>query len=261
MVDSYCVMVNDNKSHPKFSCTKFFNALLSGMNILIEQNDNLWLNKSQVSCVYWISCALLLSGIIFSNLYRGNNISAISAPLKEQPLKSPDELDRLNYILLSRLHDKGAERLKYFLKTKPNFSRLSSFSEVGCYSAGCDWSLGIVPLHPLPKQIRRRIQCHDVEVSALVQNQLQNYSALGILTKCNGVGLFGWKTRLEPFERVLLTMKGPRGESTIISSGMNQVEDTAVFFVRYTGWAIYPWLNPNIFRRIGALQFSGIPES
>jgi len=54
-------------------------------------------------------------------------------------------------------------------------------------------------------------------------------------------------------------MKGSRGEGTIISSGMNQVEDTAVLFVRYTGWAIYPWINPNIFRRIGALQFSGIP--
>jgi len=91
VVDSYCAM-KYNSSHSKFSCVNFFKVLLSGMNLLIEQNDNLWLNRSQVSCVYWISCALLLSGIIFSNLYRGSNISAISAPLKGKPLKSTDEL-------------------------------------------------------------------------------------------------------------------------------------------------------------------------
>jgi hypothetical protein len=246
---------------PKVLLRRLARVCLSSLDILLEQGDSLWgNNKLRLSWLYWISSGLLLGGLVLSNFYRGENISALSAPLGIKPLTSFEELLQFNYTIYSKIFVNMEEILTLELTQSPslyNSSEMNQYTELSSYFHGFDPN--VVPLsgHKLMEMIWKRMRFDPEETLQLAKGlRGGNYSFEGTLLKCRDVSIIGWEAKVlrSLAERVRLKLVG-LGNNVILSEGKEAL------FMGYEGWSLTGWIDSDVFGRLQrGLVESGVSD-
>jgi len=250
---SYPTLSRKGKSARK----KYVIAILSSIDTLLEQSDMIWKNKRKALYVYWISTPLILTGVILSNLYRGENISSLSAPLRKVPLETYDDLIQFNYTLFSKIHPSLTNILRQELRQHPQNYTMKIFkgwTEFTHDALGFDSS--VISKADFTREFRERIHFDEAETLALSRRSSGKYSLFTRLEKCDNVGVVGWRSALEKvFHKLRIQLNS---DKATVSAGWARSD--AVLFMKYYGWSFRSWINPKIFQNLAFLMQSGISD-
>jgi hypothetical protein len=250
------------RERPKVILIRFARVSVSSMDILLEQGDNtlsgnLLQNKS--FWLYLVTSLLLLGGVVLSNLYGGENISELSAPLRIKPSTSFAELLQLNYTIYSKINGHFEEMLFWDVSERPhlyNLSQMNQFTEVTSYFHGLD--LNVHPIGGNSKtmgMIWNRTRFDPDETLQLAKGIRGNYSFEGTLLKCQDVSIISWEAKVLESLAEKVTAKFVGRRNKVLSRGKEPL------FMGYDGWSLTGWIDSNIFGRIQrGLVVSGISD-
>jgi hypothetical protein len=144
----------------------------------------------------WICAAWIITSIILTNAYRGDNITALTAPMEPIPFKNFSQLLQNNFSIFSRKTYQSRLRLM----TVVNWGRGLSLSEFDKYMI-FDRALapfGKALTYEREQYIRRvfmqsgKIQWHPRAKEWL----LEPHKYFLIFERCNNTALVGWKSDL-----------------------------------------------------------------
>jgi hypothetical protein len=237
-------------------------VFVSSVDILLEQGDNTLSGNSKQKKSLWlylVTSGLLLVGVVLSNLYRGENISELSAPHPIKPLISFTDLLKFNYTIYSKIDGNTEESLFRELSEHQvlyNSSAINKYTEFYSYFYGFDRNV-----HPmrgnskLMEIIRNRTRFDPDETLQLARGITGNYSFEATLLKCQDVSIIGWEAKgLESLADKVKAKFVGRGNE-ILSPGKEPL------FMSYDGWSLTGWIDSNIFGRIQrGLVDSGVSD-
>lgn len=225
---------------------KLSDVILNSFSIFLEQGcfENI-MRRSK-----WIGCVCLFMGIILSNTYRGDNITALTAPRPQSKWVRYDELFARNFTFLVTLDELG-ETLKLFeLAVRSQFEATygEGYSEEMVLAAvknqfsammkpGCEYSLPDTLLAALHggfvnpnNEVANNIFNKIIWPSGISEfdNFSDNKFFLPRLAKCEREAFIGQRLEVTVMSQILSDMLFKAGEHTqVISVGTEAFSNVA----------------------------------
>lgn len=72
-----------------------------GLKVLLEQGDDLAINSKKLNWMYFVCGVWILMAVVVTNAYKGENFTAIIAPLVNKPFEHLDQLEKEKFELYS----------------------------------------------------------------------------------------------------------------------------------------------------------------
>lgn len=232
----------------KFSFYIIFHSIISGFDMLIEQEDKKSQNLNKFNCMYWICGTLMLISIVLSNAYKGENISAITAPYSPRPHENFSQLLNYKYEIFSLLSENKKSQLYLRASSNKLFNRSEDHEDILSKT-----EFGILlenNLNEKSQDLINKITYHSFEYENVKWGRF-NFSFHSFLSNCSNIALTGWSTKLQ-----LLSKQIHLNRIKVKDGHISMGKET--LFQRTTGWRIRKWTNPHIFMRLAALHESGI---
>lgn len=225
----------------------FWEASFGALKMFLEQGDPLPSFRGKRAASYSILGAVLLTGVIVTNHYKGDNISNLSAPREFHPPETFENLMVEGYRIYSRILP--------FLKQ----SISETYSLAGLQSPDMDGYTEISQMAYNVRTLSADVEHNIVQNTRYHPNETReigakifNFSFSGVIQVCDKVALTGWHTDLTMVQNKVKNTTGwmRRHHFLVIGNGN--------LYYRRNGWNIAGWNNPNIFRKLAALHESGI---
>lgn len=197
--------------------------------------------------MYWFCGLFILTGLVLSNAYKGNNISTITESLIPVPIESFIQLLESNYDILSPYSKEPLLLIELFIyfniTTRLKFLRQMELNEAKLHNSPS------IDMKELYSRLEEKAQVHFMELHE-IRTQRLNYSYFNVLSNCNNSAVAGWSNDLKMLQKQLRSSKKVNPKH--ISIGKQKL------YEKKFGWRIEKWTNTRIFTRFLALHESGI---
>lgn len=232
-----------------------FELIIPGLKVFLEQTDLIASNSLRSNSMYFLCGPILLMGVVLTNLYKGDNITALTAPPLPVPLTNFKELLDNDYKIYTRI-----ERL-YLMVLNRNMEHIinstvirKEFDMVQFFMKNTR-KKDIVLRNKLKDEVKLDVTEKELLETRNWDELLKQTATMRTLSSCNNVAIVGWSRDLEILNNQMVNLRS----SNLLPQGRYVFKGSEVISKKAAGWLFEnTWQDNPIFKRMQSFTEMGI---